>query len=382
MIAAGAVKEVRLVSGDCYWYSPQANGEALITQCETSATELLVPAELDGRLVAGVGEAAFSHLFTLKRVVLPQGLRSIGASAFKSCVALREVVLPDSLCSVGAQAFRATALKHLRIPAACVEVADDSFCLQGSWTSPPSTIRPSTLTAIEVDPGNSELCLQGGLLCRRRQGGGLKVVLCARECESIVMTGTIAEVLPAAFTGVNRADTVRIAQRVRASGREVVFPDTACKTLVVECVDGEELTFLMPSDDVARKTLAKLFRAKAVDVNQAAKAFDGALVEQHDKLALSKAMLERLASGRCLAPDVARLFRARIDSVLEGVCLNFGSSSYWRGFDQLFECELLNEGNVVHVIDVLTRFDDAAAAGYLLQAKRQRFGKAAWDYGI
>lgn len=376
-----ATYDVQLASGDRYKYALDADGNAHIIKCETSATDLLVPAQLEGHPIVEACDESFSRLFTVKRVTLPSGMRAIGAGAFKSCVTLREVVMPDTLRSVGAGAFRATMLQALQIPAACETVDAEAFCLQDSWVTPPSTVRPSTLEKLTVDTDNTALCLQGGVLCMRHDEG-LTAIACVREREAVTLNHSIVSVLPAAFTGVTHIGTLRIADRLYATGREVVFPSTTCDLLVVECADGFELPFPMPSEEVARKTLAKLFRARSVDVAQASRAFDEALVQSHDKLQTAQAMLQRLKSERCLEPAAARLFRTRLASALEGVCLNFGASSYWQGFDQLIDVGLLGEQNITHIVDILTRYGDAPAAGYLLQAKRQRFGGRSWEYGI
>lgn len=380
-VNAGASIETRADSGERYQYRLDAEGHATIVKCSSPSVEVRVPHELDGYEVWAIGDSAFARSFTIKRVALPEGLKSIGQHAFKGCVTLREVGLPTTLQSVGSQAFWATALERLDIPAACTEVEDDSFCLYGSWISPPSTIRPSTIAQLTVDPGNPVLCMQGGVLCRRTQDG-LRALLCPRGCESVSLTGPIATVLPAAFTGVSSIAHVRISENLRATGREIVFPSTSCETLVIERSDGKELSLSMPTEDVARKTLAKLFRACAIDLEGALKAFDDELRAVPGRLEFAKAALDRLSTGCCLPAVTERQYRMRISSSLEGICLGFASSNYWKGFDQLLECDLLSEGSIAHIIDILTQYDEVAAAGYLLQSKRRRFGEAAWDYDL
>ena len=381
LVGTGESIQTQVETGDRYRYRLNAAGAAIVEKCEAAATEVRVPQTLDGHVVAGIGDSAFARMFTVKRVVLPEGLESIGPNSFKSCVTLRSVELPSTLRAVGSQAFRATALESLSIPASCTDVEDDSFCLLGSWQSPPSTIRPSTLAHVSVDPGNPHLRMEGGVLCRRR-ADGLRAVLCPNSPESVSLTGNITSVLPAAFTGVGCIPTVRLSERVRSAGREVVFPGTACETLVVVCADGEELRLFMPSEDVARKTLARMFRASAVDLQGALKTFDDELRTVPDKLASARAKLDRLCSGRFLQPAVERRYRMTVASSLQVICLDFAYSSYWRGFDQLLDCGLLKEGDVARIVDVLAQYDEVAAAGYLLQAKRRRFGEAVWDYAL
>ena len=375
-----ATNMTRLDSGDCFGYHLVDNG-VVIAKCEPSNTTLSVPDSLNGRPVIGLADSSFSRLFILKRVVLPHGLTSIGSDAFKGCVSLREVVLPDTLQSVGSGAFRSTALELLSIPAACTDISDDSFNLQGSWTTPPSTIRPSSLKSIVVESENPKLTETGGMLCRQTESG-LRVLLCPNAYQDVSLKEDIVSVVPSAFTGVERISTLRLSDSIRATDRDVVFPGNACDTLIVESNDGQELSLSMPSEEVSRKTLASLFRAKRVDLAQALSSFDNALPTVSDRSALARAMLDRLASKRFPLQDVERRYRMRLSSSLDSVCLDFAVTNHWTGFDQLLDCDLLNGQNIMHVIDVLSRFDETAAVGYLLQAKRRLFGKATWDYGI
>ncbi|MBR3182054.1 MAG: leucine-rich repeat domain-containing protein [Eggerthellaceae bacterium] len=375
-----ATKWTQLDTGERIAYD-LVDGGALIVRCETSASEVAIPHVLDGYPVTGLADSSLSRLFTLKSLVLPNGLKSIGKDAFKSCVSLREVVLPETLKSVGSGAFRSTALKRLVIPATCTDIADDSFNLYGSYKTPPSTIRPSSLTSIVVKDGNTELAIEGGVLCRRHPNG-LRAIACPNARQDVTLSGQIDSVSPPAFTGVEHMLTLRLSERLRPTTRDTVFPGNACDTLVIECNDSSVLSQSMPSEDVARKTLASLFRAQSVNIDQAISTFDNSLATVFDLPALSRAMLDRLTSRRFPSPGTEPRYRRRISASLDVICLEFATSNYWNGFDQLFQCGLLDESNVTQIIDVLSQFDETAAVGYLLQAKQQLFGKAGWDYAI
>lgn len=83
------------------------------------ATEIVVPAEFDGKKVTEIHpEAFFYSKKTLRSVTLPDTIRTIGHEAFKECALLSEINLPDSITLIEYEAFAyCTSLKHCTVPA-------------------------------------------------------------------------------------------------------------------------------------------------------------------------------------------------------------------------------------------------------------------------
>ena len=78
---------------------------ATVLQVPHMATaQMDVPHEIDGYLVAAIGDYAFESS-TLERITLPDTVSSIGDGAFQWCFSLTEITLPDSLISIGEDAF-------------------------------------------------------------------------------------------------------------------------------------------------------------------------------------------------------------------------------------------------------------------------------------
>lgn len=67
--------------------------------------EVYVPSMFGERTVIGVGSAAFYHLTSLKKVVLPDTVTYIDANAFTNCINLETVVLSKNLTEIGNSAF-------------------------------------------------------------------------------------------------------------------------------------------------------------------------------------------------------------------------------------------------------------------------------------
>ncbi len=98
-----------------------------------SVTEYIMPKNT----CRTVGEYAFSHFRSLKRLVLSEGITSILAEAFTKCSELEEIVLPSTLKSIGSETF--SGCRKLRsityhgseenglLPPALLEIGDDAF---------------------------------------------------------------------------------------------------------------------------------------------------------------------------------------------------------------------------------------------------------------
>ena len=124
--AKGKVTDAGLV------YSLYDNHTAAITGYRGTASDLQIPAELDGCAVTAIEADAFAENTTITSVLLTDGLQSIGDRAFYNCQNLRALSLPESVETLGTYAFAAcTSMTTLKL----------SSSLQ-------SLILPSTLTVV------------------------------------------------------------------------------------------------------------------------------------------------------------------------------------------------------------------------------------------
>lgn len=67
------------------------DGNVQIASYDGNATEVVVPASLDGKQVVGIDSYAFSQCEELTSITLPDSLRSIGSNPFLHCTHLREI---------------------------------------------------------------------------------------------------------------------------------------------------------------------------------------------------------------------------------------------------------------------------------------------------
>lgn len=86
-----------------------------ITDCEKDATEVEIPAKVDGKHIRAIGHTAFDGCKELKSVIFPEYtdedymicevMEEIEGNAFMGCTSLTELSLPQSIVTIGHGAF-------------------------------------------------------------------------------------------------------------------------------------------------------------------------------------------------------------------------------------------------------------------------------------
>ncbi len=79
-----------------------------ITGCDTSITNAVIPAEINGLPVTAIAENAFLECSGLTSVTIPDSIESIGESAFWYCSGLKSVKIPAGVKNIGGDAFFGT----------------------------------------------------------------------------------------------------------------------------------------------------------------------------------------------------------------------------------------------------------------------------------
>ena len=166
-------------------YCLKEDGTVTILCWNGEGETLVIPGEMAGRKVTGIGGKAFYARTGLKEVVIPDTVTTIGGSAFYECSGLSAVMIPDSvtdiddyafcMCSslksitipdfvtrIGKMAFTASGLTSVTIPAFVEEIGDWAFgtCL--------------SLTKIEVSPENESFTVTDHALVET----GSKTLIC------------------------------------------------------------------------------------------------------------------------------------------------------------------------------------------------------------
>lgn len=95
---------VRETSGEDF-ETAEENGGIVIVRYTGEAANVVIPAEIGGKAVVGIGEKAFYENRTLESVVIPDSVASIESFAFMCCENLENVVFPNRAVEMGRNIF-------------------------------------------------------------------------------------------------------------------------------------------------------------------------------------------------------------------------------------------------------------------------------------
>ena len=129
MAEARPVLDGQQTVADRQWkYVFQDGVVTIMGYVEKPSGDLVIPSELDGYAVTGIGDYAFSYCEELISVMLPERVTSIGDCAFMGCTGLTGVILPDGLTSIGWAAFNTcSSLTNVVIPGGVTSIEDLTF---------------------------------------------------------------------------------------------------------------------------------------------------------------------------------------------------------------------------------------------------------------
>lgn len=105
------------------------NGEATITDCDTSASgDIVIPSKLGGYPVTSIGEFAFYNCRELTSITIPDSVKTIESDAFMYCSSLTSITIPNSVISIGEEAFRdCESLTSIELPVGITSIEDFTF---------------------------------------------------------------------------------------------------------------------------------------------------------------------------------------------------------------------------------------------------------------
>ena len=134
------------ISGD-FEYKELWNGSIGITKYNGNDTDVVIPAEINGKSVTSVEENAFAGCGSLKSITIPDSVTTIGNYAFVSCQNLRSVTLSENLTTMGTYVFfDCGSLESITIPNGVTAIREGLFNSCGYLKS---IIIPDSVTSIE-----------------------------------------------------------------------------------------------------------------------------------------------------------------------------------------------------------------------------------------
>ena len=254
----------RFMSGD-YEYIVLEDDTAEIVGYSGSEESLIIPGELDGRVVTDIGDWAFSWCESLTSIEIPDSVSKIGTNPFMGCDNLREIyispdseylavidgilynkqdkglvcypcakqelsfVIPSGIEVIGDYAFFVcSSLTSIEIPDTVTKIGDRAFSWCKSLTSieiPDSVSKIGTnpfmgcdnLREIYISPDSEYLAVIDGILYNK-QDKGLVCYPCAKQELSFVIPSGIEVIGDYAFFVCSSLTSIEIPDTVTKIG--------------------------------------------------------------------------------------------------------------------------------------------------------------------
>lgn len=94
----------------------------------TAVKEIIIPSHINDLPVRVIDDYAFAGISSLKKLVLPEGIKIIGMSAFERCTQLTDIEFPTTLSSIEANAFGSClSLKQVNLPDTPINIERGAF---------------------------------------------------------------------------------------------------------------------------------------------------------------------------------------------------------------------------------------------------------------
>lgn len=109
-------------------YSVKEDGTVRVEGCAIAAVRLVIPSEIDGRVVNEIAVSAFLGHGGIAEVILPESVETIGKRAFEGCENLLSVTLPAGLRSIPERCFaNCMALQSVDLPSKLEQIGSEAF---------------------------------------------------------------------------------------------------------------------------------------------------------------------------------------------------------------------------------------------------------------
>ncbi|MBR6407942.1 MAG: leucine-rich repeat domain-containing protein [Clostridia bacterium] len=209
------------VSGQ-FRYETLADGTIRVTGYAGEASEVTIPAKINGKPVTAIADRMFYDLLvTITKIVLPDSITTIGKRAFSNCVDLESINIPDGVTTIGEFAFNeCMSLKSIVLPDSVTTVGKEAFALCSRLES---VRMPSDLKIIPEDMfvgcyKLNNVSIPGGVTSI----GDGAFANCS-SLESVTIPAGVTAINGTAFLNCKSLKTVNILGNVKSIGRYAFF---------------------------------------------------------------------------------------------------------------------------------------------------------------
>lgn len=326
-----------------------------------------------------IAPGAFAQQHRLQEVTLPEGLLEIGAGAFRSCNALTSLALPSTLVAIGSRAFADTSLSSLELPASLVALEDASLLTHSSI----HLFRNAAPLVITVDTDNPHLFVEGGVLCKREEDGSVRALMYAGAESAVRIPEAVTQLGSCLFYGATGIEELFVHDEIEPFSLQAFAMPNAIRHIrlsLSEPIEGHSAVdaYFSPSAS-SRHTFVSAFADGTFDAATLLEASDQGLSSFNDLHEMGRIALERLADPVLVDSVRVRYLRNLVSRSLRPISREFALRNYTEGFDRLADQGILTLDNFDDVLGWAREANGTASVGYLLEMKRERFGRTLMD---
>ena len=195
-----------------YWYGE--NGK--IYGWTGTGSNVVIPDQINGKPVTGIGYMAFVGHLKLVSVTIPNSVTSIGRDAFAGCWSLTSVTIPNSVTSIEGEAFRVCiSLANVTIPNSVTSIGNMAF---DECTSLASITIPNSVTSIGGVAFGSCTSLASVTIGNGVTSIGYYVFDSCKSLASVTIPNSVSSIGEGAFSGCTSLANVTIPNSVSSIG--------------------------------------------------------------------------------------------------------------------------------------------------------------------
>ena len=197
-----------------------------ITDCDTSVTEAIIPSEINGVAVTGIGDGAFYYCDSLTAITIPNSVTRIGAGVFSNCDSLTRITIPDGVTSIGGYAFHGcSSLTTITIPSSVTSIGNCAFSGCSSLTS---VSIPDSVTNIENFTFSECSSLTSVTIPGSVTSIGVQSFCDCSSLMTVIILNGVTSIGDSAFSGCSSLTSITIPDSVTSIGD---YAFSGCRSL-------------------------------------------------------------------------------------------------------------------------------------------------------
>lgn len=339
-----------------------------------------------------VGIEGYSFAFhdAIETVEVPEGVLEVGSSAFRVCRRLRKVALPDSVRSIGKEAFLDTVLESFKVPRDLHDLGSDALVTAGAHHSS----EPHSLKALSVAGGNERFYVESGVLCERGRTGD-RALMFDDATPHVELPVNVTSVAPYAFNNAQGIRSLTLGERLRTIGACGFTTWSKITNLDITLAQPEEgrCHFAVQFPDIERsrhEISLSLGGSSWVNVPEIFRHYDNCVInarDYHNDEGISPRdqvvrILARLADPIFLTPVSRSIFERVVRLNFGAICRDVARCDDRGTFNAMADFGFLTDETIEEALCAVQPLQDAAMMGHLLELKRERFGCRTMDFEL